>query len=239
MRYVGGKARIAKWIRDHILAVADEYRGVALTYVEPFVGSGAVLEQVVRSGRFRRHIANDIHPDLIRMWHALSREGWEPPVYVTKEDYRELQSSSQTPSPLRGYAGFCTAFGGKWMGWLEQRVPQQQGERLSVLRRARVLRGVEWKNVDYAEIVLQSASVVYCDPPYIGTTGYDCGDFDHERFWSTMDQWVAGGAIVFVSEYRGPPHWLIADEIQRLSILGTRSGQRDDVRTEKLFMRRP
>ena len=41
MRYVGGKARIAKWIRDHVLAVADEYRGVALTYVEPFVGSGA------------------------------------------------------------------------------------------------------------------------------------------------------------------------------------------------------
>lgn len=43
MRYVRGKARIAKWIRDHINAVADEYRGVALTYVEPFVGSGAVL----------------------------------------------------------------------------------------------------------------------------------------------------------------------------------------------------
>ena len=59
MRYVEGKARIAKWIRDHILAVADEYRGVPLTYVEPFVGSGAVLEQIVRTKRFARHIAND------------------------------------------------------------------------------------------------------------------------------------------------------------------------------------
>ena len=49
MRYVGGKARIAKWIRDHISAVADEYRGVPLTYVEPFVGSGAVLEQIVKT----------------------------------------------------------------------------------------------------------------------------------------------------------------------------------------------
>jgi DNA adenine methylase len=181
MRYVGGKARIAKWIRDHILEVADQYRGVDLTYVEPFVGSGAVLEQVARSGRFQKLIANDVHPDLIRMWYALTKEGWEPPPYITKEDYQQLQSS-YVPSPLRGYAGFCVAFGGKWMGWLEQRPPQQAGERLSVLRRARILRSVEWKNIDYAELTIPPTSIVYCDPPYLDTTGYSCGDFDHDRF---------------------------------------------------------
>lgn len=248
MRYVGGKARIAKWIRDHINAVADEYRGVALTYVEPFVGSGAVLEQVVRSGRFRRYVANDVHPDLIRMWHALSREGWTPPEYVDVEEHRALKNS-RVSSALRGYAGFCCSFGGNFFSGHESRngtirngSPPRGGqttERRSVSRVGKMMRraDVELKCLDYSELTIPPNTVVYCDPPYIGTTGYDSGDFDHRRFWTTMDQWVERGAIVFVSEYEGP--WPVIDEHPRLSILATGTGQRNDRRMERLFMRRP
>lgn len=236
MRYVGGKARIAKWIRDHVVAIADEYRGMSLTYVEPFVGSGAVLEKV--APQFEKIIANDVHPDLIRMWHALCREDWEPPQYMHEREYQELQSSV-VPSALRGYAGFCLSFGGKWMAGFESRIPSQHGERLSVLRRARRLRHVQWHNTDYAELCIPPGSIVYCDPPYINTQGYANGDFDHLRFWSIADQWVEQGAIVFVSEYTAPPHWPIIDEHPRSSVLGASTGQKDDKRVERLFLRRP
>lgn len=243
MRYVGGKARIAKWIRNHIVEVADEYRGINLTYVEPFVGSGAVLEQVARSQRFSRLIANDIHPDLIRMWYAISREGWTPPEYVDVEEHRALKNS-RVPSALRGYAGFCCSFGGNFFSGHESRNGNNIGqvtERHSVCRRGSVIRraDVELRNTDYGELQIPPGSIVYCDPPYADTTGYDCGDFDHGRFWNTMGKWVTGGAIVFVSEYQGPSDWPVVDEHPRLSILGTGTGQRNDRRTERLFMRRP
>jgi DNA adenine methylase len=250
VRYVGGKARIAKWIRDHVLAVADEYRGMRLTYVEPFVGSGAVLEQVIRARRFERYIANDIQPDLIRMWYALSREGWQPPEYVEQEIYKELQSSN-VPSALRGYAGFACSYGGKFFGGREYRAKRtapyssdewdgspggggQDTERRGVLRAARYFSRVEFKNTDYQNLTIPPGSIIYCDPPYAGTTGYDCGTFDHTRFWYTADTWIQNGAIVFVSEYDGP--WPVIDEHPRQSILGRLSKDR---RNEKLFMRRP
>jgi DNA adenine methylase len=238
VRYVGGKARIAKWIRDHILAVADDYRGMRLTYVEPFVGSGAVLEQV--APHFERVIANDIHPDLIRMWYTVCREEWEPPACMSEQEYRKLQSSN-IPSPLRGFAGFCFSFGGKWMSGFESRIPQQRHERISVLRRARKFRHAQWKNTSYMNLAIPPGSIVFCDPPYIDT-GKDCYAerlFDHVLFWKIMDEWVVCGSIVFVSEYTAPASWSILDEHPRHSILGTSTGQKGDVRTEKLFMRRP
>jgi DNA adenine methylase len=247
MRYVGGKARIARWIRDHIVSVADEYRGIDLTYVEPFVGSGAVLERVVRSRRFSRHIASDVHPDLIRMWHALSREGWRPPEYVDLNEYRSLQNSGVS-SALRGYAGFACSYGGKFFGGHEYRrkrseSPNRDGspggggqdtERRNVIRIGKTIGGVELRCSDYEELRIPVRSIVYCDPPYLETSGYDCGDFDHERFWRVADKWVAHGAIVFVSEYRGP--WQILDEHQRQAVLGHSVGDR---RTERLYLKRP
>jgi DNA adenine methylase len=234
---VGGKAKIAKWIRNHILEIADEYRGMRLTYVEPFMGSGAVLEQIVKTGRFARFIANDIHPDLIRMWYALSRENWKPPIYIDKNEHQRLKNS-RVSSALRGYAGFCCSFGGSFFTGYEYRFKETRGsqdiERRSVLRIGPTFRDVELNNVDYAELTIPPGSIIYCDPPYIGTTGYSNGDFDHVRFWKTVDGWVSTGSIVLVSEYQGP--WPVLDEITIHSKLAHSFGDR---RLERLFMRRP
>jgi len=201
-----------------------------------------VLEQVVKSRRFSRIIANDAHPDLIRMWYALSREGWIPPKWVSKEEHTRLKNS-RVPSALRGYAGFCCSFGGHFFSTHEHRLGKrgngversgQDGEWRSVTRRSKAFRNVELRNIDYEEILIPPASIVYCDPPYIGTTGYSVGEFDHRRFWNTMDQWVERGAIVFVSESVGP--WPVLDQITIHSILAHSFG---DKHRECLFLKRP
>jgi hypothetical protein len=61
-------------------------------------------------------------------------------------------------------------------------------------------------------------SIVYCDPPYAGTTGYGGAKTDVElgeslslntwnrsAFWRWADKLVEAGQRVFVSEYSGPP----------------------------------
>jgi DNA adenine methylase len=231
VRYMGGKTRIANWVGGCINSVVNEYRGVKLTYVEPFMGSGAVLEQVIKSKRFSHHIANDVHPDLIRMWHALAKEDWDPPPYVTRAEHKALRNSGV--SALRGYVGFNCSYRGVWFGGIKD-PKDQRTDRGIVLRTARTFRVVEFKNVDYGELIIPPRSVVYCDPPYANTSGYSNGMFDHIRFWNTMNRWVDQGAIVFVSEYQGP--WPVLDEMPVRCVIAP---QKREHRVEKLFMRRP
>ena len=46
-------------------------------------------------------------------------------------------------------------------------------------------------------------SIVYCDPPYEGTTKY-ANDFDHNLFWNWVRNISKQGHTVFVSEYNAP-----------------------------------
>lgn len=46
--------------------------------------------------------------------------------------------------------------------------------------------------------------VVYCDPPYAATTGYDgTGGFDHAEFWQRMREW-SKNSVVLISEQQAP-----------------------------------
>lgn len=57
---------------------------------------------------------------------------------------------------------------------------------------------------DYREYVHEEGDVVYCDPPYAGTSGYGC-EFDHDAFW----QWCRTRDFpVYVSEYRAPEDFI-------------------------------
>lgn len=55
--------------------------------------------------------------------------------------------------------------------------------------------------MDYRDYQHEEGDVVYADPPYAGTTGYDGREFDHEAFW----EWVRTRDYpVYVSEYKAP-----------------------------------
>lgn len=63
--------------------------------------------------------------------------------------------------------------------------------------------GVIFQNKPYYELELPSNSIVYCDPPYEGTTKY-ATDFDHNLFWNWARNISKQGHTVFVSEYNAP-----------------------------------
>ena len=46
-------------------------------------------------------------------------------------------------------------------------------------------------------------SVIYCDPPYQGTTKYK-DDFDHDEFWNWCRKMNGKGNKIYVSEYHAP-----------------------------------
>ena len=54
------------------------------------------------------------------------------------------------------------------------------------------------------EIDYEPYDVIYFDPPYADTKGYDKAKFDFDRFHKLIDGLVDSGKAVFVSEYKRP-----------------------------------
>ena len=204
MKYQGGKTRLAKYICPLIL----QYGRGRSTYIEPFLGSAAIMSKV--AAHFSVAIGNDIVPDIAALWSESISGTFEPPVNLSREKYQDLKNAP--PSALRGFAGAGCSFAGKWFGGYasgDNRNFAQEASK-SVTNRAATMKHVRVTSLDYEDLSnhVSDRTVVYADPPYAGTTGYaGAGAFDHDRFWRVMGDWVNRGAVVLVSEYSAPENW--------------------------------
>jgi len=222
MHYLGGKARIGGEIAGVINALLG-----GRPYYEPFVGAAWVMCRVEAEYR----LASDVHEDLILLWQAL-QQGWMPPENLSEEDYERLWHSP--PSPLRGFAGFGCSFSGKWFGGYARSGTRNyaRNAKNSLMKKVPGIRGVNFFCMDYRDVVLDSEWVVYCDPPYSGTTKYSMG-FDHEVFWNKMREWSEGN-VVLISEYSAPNDFDCIREWQTRTDM--HNSNRSNARTEKLFV---
>jgi DNA adenine methylase len=232
MRYMGGKAKIARHIVGAILQDTDA-RDV---WYEPFVGGGNVMEHA--APHFARCAGTDIHPDLIMMWRHVTAGG-RVPEFVTREEYAALRHAE--PSWLRGYVGFGASFGGKWFGGYGDKTPTRgevcRESYRAVSRQAEVFRtyGVKFSCGPFGRFVPPPGAVVYCDPPYAGTTAYNSvGPFDYRMFYDTLTEW-ADTRSVYVSEY-GIPEDVPSELVWEKNWFSTlkRAGA-SEVRVERLF----
>lgn len=229
---MGSKSRIAKEILPIVLKDrTDEW------YVEPFAGGMNTICEV--SGN---RIANDINFYLIKMWDSICK-GWVP-AEITKEEYQDIKNNFHKYSPdLIGWAGFNCSYSGKWFGGYAGKtktkintIRDYQKEALNnVLAQKDKLQGVRFTNQHYAELDLPPNSIIYCDPPYKGTTGYFV-DFDHEHFWNWIRKMTVEGHKVYISEYQAPDDFVCVWEKEvksSLSANGKIGGSK--ISTEKLF----
>lgn len=205
MQYMGGKAMIARRVVAAILQDTDA-RDV---WYEPFVGGGNVMEHA--APHFARCAGTDVHPDLIMMWRHVTAGG-QVPEFVTREEYAALRHAE--PSWLRGYVGFGASFGGKWFGGygvvkVDRKHPNAEiirSSHLVISRQAAVFRAndVKFSCGPFGRFVPPPGAVVYCDPPYAGTTAYSStGSFDYRAFYDTLVRWSETRSV-YVSEYGIP-----------------------------------
>lgn len=83
---------------------------------------------------------------------------------------------------------------------LQQLERLEQLEQLERLERLEQLERLELSSLSYDQIKIKQNSVIYCDPPYIGTAKY-LHEFDHNKFWT----WFRSQSEpTFVSEYTAP-----------------------------------
>jgi len=232
MKYMGSKARHAKEILPIILA--GRYLGQA--YVEPFVGGANTIDKVPGI-----RIASDFNPYVAALWDA-AVNGWLPPKFVSEDDYEAAKTSQDMA--YKGYVGFALSFGGKFFGGYRRDVAGTKGcvENMktqsrrayeSFEKQAKNMIGVSVFHSDYKKLPIPSNSIIYCDPPYAGTTKYATGSFDHKEFWDWCIEMDSMHHTVFVSEYSAPKGWECVWEKSVNNTLVKDSGSKQGV--ERLF----
>lgn len=203
MQYFGGK----KAIVDYLLEVMVRARGDR-PWVEPFVGSGGVIERVRGGVR----IGGDANPYIIALLRAV-RDGWDPPGYVSRGDYERAKGDYGAFEPeLVGYIGVGVTRAGKWFGTYDGDVRAKASQKPDRSSRALIasrplFQGVRFYYCDYRDLKIPRGSLIYCDPPYAGTGGEVDGYItwpDSGEFWEWCFERSNEGHLVFVSEYSAP-----------------------------------
>jgi len=227
MRYMGSKNRIAK----EIIPIMLNERG-SRTWVEPFVGGGNMIDKVNGD-----RIGSDINSYVIEALLAIRDSASELPKNnheFTEEDYKQLRISNDYK--FKGYAGFAFSYAGKWLsGWRRDRVGKRDYVReayLNAVKQSPLLKGVSLVNESYLNLELPNNSLIYCDPPYEGTTSYKDA-FNHVEFWQWCRDKAAEGHVVVVSEYNAPSDFECVWSKEIVSSLTQDTGSKRSV--EKLF----
>ena len=124
--------------------------------------------------------------------HYFGRSQWEFP---TREYYEKMQEFMPLPQSYDEVYGLQELF-----------------ESLESLQRLQRLQK------SYDEVQIEGNAVIYCDPPYKGTEGYNV-EFDHQRFYA----WIKRQTVpVIISEYDMPSEFpVIAERPHRSRLSAT------------------
>ena len=207
IRYVGSKNKLSKDLAPIIQSyITVETRG----YLEPFVGGANMIDKIKCSNR----IGCDIHKQLIALLQYAQEHEKDIPERILEEEYKTVQNNKENyPDWYLGLVGFCASFGAKYFGGYARGfkadkvtprdIPNEAlrnlSEQIPNIQNIKFLCG-DYKNNEYANL---RDAVIYCDPPYQGTTKYATDSFDYDMFWDwcrkmSKENWL------FVSEYNAP-----------------------------------
>lgn len=229
MSYIGGKAKGS----DHILSLLNHHAFDHMDYLEPFVGYGHILRRVRNKKSYR---ASDCNRLLISLLKGV-QEGQNLPT-ISKSQYDALRAQESDTSFRRAVAAYAYSFkGGEWRGYFDKRRGRSYSDEhkryYTSLHENEIFQKTHLRCVDYKKLN-PSHKLIYCDPPYKGTTGYNGGaEFDHDEFWERIREWSINN-LVFVSEYRAPRDFKCITSCVKLNNLAA-NGEPDE-RCERVFV---
>lgn len=225
MQYLGGKSRISKRLAE----VIDSVRHPGQWVWDAFCGGLSMSVALSKKGPVW---STDACVPLISLYQAV-QSGWEPPTEVSLEEYRAAKALPDT-DPMKAFCGFGCSFGGKWFGGYAR-----GGNRSYALTSGNVVKRQlaecgALACVDFMSVQPQACDVIlYLDPPYAGTTGYDgAPPFNSSAFVQRVQEW-SRFTHVFVSEYSFPIGELVFEISKAKTVAGGAGGGR--VGLERLY----
>ena len=218
---MGGKWRLREQL--------DGFLPRRSTYVEPFIGGGAMFFHVHATRRPARVVLNDVDTSLMHLYaevrdrpkelhaeaDALMRRYVEAPeatYYALRNEWNRRQRSPALNLMLR-----ATCFNGLWRenadGKMNSPWRRDAKNNLVTLERllacSAALAGVSLLNASFEDVMQETAdALVYCDPPYVDAeTKYVAGGFSLDRFIDLLKACAeaeARGCFVVMSNHDRP-----------------------------------
>ena len=228
MVYMGSKNRIAK----ELIPIITKDLKPNQWYVEPFVGGANMIDKIEHPYK----LGADNNKYLIALLEAV-QNGQELPEHITKDEYIAVKTNKDNyPDWYVGFVGFVSSFRAKFFGGYSGYCTTKTGIQRNYIKEhinnilKQNLDGIKLVCSSYDALDIPANSVIYCDPPYNGTTKYK-DSFDSDAFWQWCRDKAKEGHTVYVSEYNAPEDFKCIWEKQINSNLGGTS----KTATEKLF----
>ena len=222
-------------------------------FVDAFCGGCNVVSAIPLKNKF----AIDTNKYMIAFWKEavdeyMNGDGFTCmlPSY-TEETYRDVMRSyrdndGRYKDSFIGYVGSAGSWGGGWFKGYPHYNPNKDEDHLKEAFNGVIKQMSNWKslsstvfiNASYDEFDYPAGCVIYCDPPYRGTVGYEKEKrFDHAAFWDWVRKMSRKGHKVYVSEYAAPDDFRCVWSAEKPDGLGTcRTGYKQNRKVERLFV---
>lgn len=209
MRYLGSKSRIIK----QITPIITEHLNGENEFVDAFMGGANVISHI----DYNKKVGIEYSVYHWAIWNEISMFGidWIPQAF-DEEDYYDVKKSykdkdERYKQSMIGYVGNCLSYGSKWWGGFAKFNPKKNEDHVKEAYNGikkqyenfKYLNTTRFVNASYDEYDYKPNSVIYCDPPYQSTIGYE-SSFDHDKFWNWVREMSKKGHHVYVSEYSAP-----------------------------------
>ena len=239
MKYMGSKNRLSKELAPIIQSYVDKGCN---GYLEPFVGGANMIDKI----KCNKRCGCDNHKYLIALLKQISLQ-WIPPKEISEELYNDVRlNKDKYDDFLVGFIGFCCSFGSKFFGGyargkkssgITSRNYAEESYR-NLIKQAPNLKDIIFECRSFETINPNISNfVIYCDPPYRGTTKYKTEDFPYEEFYDWCRK-MSKNNIVLISEYNMPSDFECIWSKETLANFDSNRKVNDDKnkRVEKLFI---
>jgi len=229
MAYLGGKSKSA----EHILDVLNNPVFDSYDYIEPFCGYCHILRRVVKKKSYA--ISDNNRLLIVLLKHIQATKAKHPTI--TQAEYRVLHANPDKNLLKAAYAAFCYSYNGKYFGGFvntygTREYPKERKRYYDELHDTESFHDATIKYTDYSRYKDVKGKLIYCDPPYEGTTEYH-STFDSSKFWEFVRK-ASKDNYIFVSEYKAPDDFIcVSQKTKRNSIAGRGATRK---RVEKLFV---
>lgn len=205
MWYVGSKNRLSKELIPIIQSyIKENTKG----YLEPFVGGANIIDKIECENK----IGCDIHKELVELLNYAKNNYNKLPNLISEEEYNNVKNNKENyPNWYVGLVGFCATFGAKYFGgYARAKSDKFKGQKTvqainNLKKQAPNLKDVTFVNCSFLDLPKDKIKgyVIYCDPPYRGTTKYKTEEFPYEEFYKWCRE-MSKDNVVLISEYSMP-----------------------------------
>ena len=219
MRYMGSKAKLAKYIVPIIQNEIDT--NGSKYYLEPFVGGANVIDKI----QCQNKIGYDINKYLISLLKQAQIDTSIFPEKITQEEYYYVKAHKDDfPDWYVGLVGFCASFSSQFFMGYGRNGEKSKGEYSTgsinnIIKQAPNLKDIHFEIKNYLDIDNIMGYTIYCDPPYFSksSTKYrylGTEKLNEDDFWNWCRK-MGKNNIILISNYDAPEDFKCIFERER------------------------